>query len=215
LDPETLVAWGLVRATYKGSVDLFDHLPEPLVESLASDDPIRHCFSALMDEIATRRPGWRAMTETLLRRCLILLLRRHCGHARGRLSWLAALEDTRLGRTVSAMQDRPEHAYTLPGLAEVAGMSRSVFAARFVDVLGQPPIEFLKSVRLARAAQLLARTDLPVKTIAVRVGYSSRSSFTRAFVAHHGVGPTAFRTAAEPRDRRPTGGTYMPGTEVA
>ena len=39
--------------------------------------------------------------------------------------------------------------------------------------------------------------------------------FTRAFVAHHGVGPTAFRTAAEPRDLRPSRGTYLPGTEVA
>ena len=39
-------------------------------------------------------------------------------------------------------------------------------------------------------------TDLPVKTVADRVGYSSRSSFTRAFAACHGVGPLAFRSGA-------------------
>jgi AraC family transcriptional regulator, activator of mtrCDE len=98
------------------------------------------------------------------------------------------------------MQDRPEQPFTLPTLAEVAGMSRSVFAARFADGLGQSPIGFLKTLRLARATRLLLATDLPVKTVAVRVGYSSRSSFTRAFAACHGVGPMAFRSGAhEPR----------------
>ncbi|MGH7314010.1 MAG: helix-turn-helix domain-containing protein [Candidatus Rokuibacteriota bacterium] len=214
-DPEILVASGRIRATYKGSIDLFDHLPEPLVETLAPNDPIRRSFEELLDEIAASRPGCRAMTEALLRRCLILVLRRHCEHAQNRLSWLAALEDTRLGRAVAAMQSRPDLAYTLPRLAEVAGMSRSVFAARFADALGQSPIEFLKSLRLARAAQLLTRTDLPVKSVAARVGYSSRSSFTRAFAARHGLGPTAFRAAASGPEPGPPRRMYMPRAEVA
>jgi AraC-like DNA-binding protein len=57
-------------------------------------------------------------------------------------------------------------------------------------------MEFLQALRLARAAELLVGTDLPVKSVATRVGYSSRSSFTRAFVARQGAGPTAFRAAA-------------------
>jgi AraC-like DNA-binding protein len=195
-DADILLAWGPIRVTYQGSVDLFDHLREPLVEDLTSDDPIRRSFEELLEEISAQRPGARAMAATLLRRCLILLLRRHLEHATGRPSWLAALEDARLGRAVATMQDGPEQSFTLPGLAEVAGMSRSVFAARFADALGQSPMEFLKTVRLARAAELLRRTDLPVKSVATRVGYSSRSSFTRAFLARHGVGPTAFRAAA-------------------
>lgn len=217
-DPAILVAWGRIRATYKGTVDLLSHLPEPIVEAVTPDDPIRRSFEDLLNEIATPRPGGRAMAETLLRRCLILFLRRHSEHAQDWLSWLTVLEDTRLGRAVAAMQAHPEQAYTLPRLAEVAGMSRSVFAARFADALGQSPIEFLKSLRLARAAQLLTHTDLPVKSVAARVGYSSRSSFTRAFVAHHRAGPTAFRiAAAHPEPRPPIRGTYMPmpGAEVA
>jgi transcriptional regulator GlxA family with amidase domain len=62
-------------------------------------------------------------------------------------------------------------------------------------VVGQPPIEFLKTLRLDRAAHLLARTDLPVKRIAARAGYSSRSSFTRAFLARYGLGPARFRAS--------------------
>jgi AraC-like DNA-binding protein len=195
-DPDTLVACGRIRVSYQGSVGLFDHMRDPLEENITADDPLRRSFEELMEEIAALRPGSRSMAETLVRRCLILLLRRHFEHADCELSWLAAIEDARLGRAVTAMQDRPEQSFTLLELAEVAGMSRSVFAARFTGALGQSPIEFLKTLRLARAAQLLVRTDLPVKAVASRVGYASRSSFTRAFLACHGVGPMAFRTSA-------------------
>jgi AraC family transcriptional regulator, activator of mtrCDE len=68
-----------------------------------------------------------------------------------------------------------------------------VFAARFAESLERSPMDFLKDVRLTRAAELLARTDMPVKAVAARVGYSSRSSFTRAFLTSHHIGPTAFR----------------------
>lgn len=194
-DRDVVVARGRIRATYHGSVDLFERLEEPLVERLDSDDPLRASLEALLEEMTGQRPGARAMVEALLRRCLIILLRRHC-HGSEHVSWLAPLEDAHVGRALATMHERPEEPFTLPALAEVAGMSRSAFAARFSEVLGQPPMEFLKSVRLTRAAQLLTSTDLPVKCIASRVGYSSRSSFTRAFSARHGVGPTAFRIAA-------------------
>ena len=106
---------------------------------------------------------------------------------------LESLEDAGLGRALSAMHEQPQHCFSLPELAELAGTSRSVFAVRFAHAIGQSPIEFLKALRLARAAALLARTDLPVKGVAARVGYASRSSFGRAFC--HGLPPAVFRTA--------------------
>jgi AraC family transcriptional activator of mtrCDE len=205
-----LIASVGIRVTYQGSVGLFDHLRTPVVEDLAGgEDPIRRCFEELLDETATERPGSRAMTELLLRRCLILLLRRCLERGDHWLSWLAASEDVRLARALAAMQHDPAHAFTLRELAALAGMSRSVFAARFASAIGHSPIEFLKTVRLARAAQFLTRTDLPVKSVAARVGYSSRSSFTRAFLARHGAAPAAFRagptasgTSASPGDAK-------------
>ena len=200
---DVVVACLGIRATYQGGVGLFDHLAEPLVEHCGAEDPIRASFEQLLDEVAARRPGGRAMAQALLWRCLIWLLRRAFARDRYRLTWLAPLQDARLGRAVAAMHDRPQHDFTLLELAEVAGMSRSVFAARFADMLGQSPIEFLKALRLARAAQLLTRTELPVKGIAARSGYLSRSSFTRAFVARHGIAPAAFRIAGREPGSRP------------
>lgn len=192
----SLLVSGRIGATYLGGVSLFDLLREPIVQDLSPGDPIRRSFADLLEEIIASRPGWRAMAESLLRQCLILLLRRYAAEEGRRLSWLAVLQDVGLGRAVAAMRDRPEHGFTLRSLAAVAGMSRSVFAVRFSDALDESPMHFLKAIRLGRAAQLLTRTDLPVKTVAGRVGYSSRSSFTRAFLASHLASPAVFRHAA-------------------
>jgi acetolactate synthase-1/2/3 large subunit len=70
------------------------------------------------------------------------VLRRCFERAGGSQAWAATLDDTRLGRAVAAMREHPEHAFTLTELAEIAGMSRTVFAARFAEALAQPPIEF-------------------------------------------------------------------------
>ena len=198
----------------RGGAGLFDLLREPLMETVADGDPLQRAVDDLLDEVAVQRPGARAMAEALLRRCLILLLRRCFERERCRGSWLSVVEDARLGPAVSAMQERPEHPFTLCELAGLAAMSRSVFAARFFEAAGQSPLEFLKRLRLHRAADFLVHSDLPVKSISARVGYASRSAFTRAFVAHHGVGPAAFRTAAhEPGPRRATS-TRMPAETV-
>jgi AraC-like DNA-binding protein len=51
-------------------------------------------------------------------------------------------------------------------------------------------------VRLRRAAQLLTGTELPIKSIAARVGFDRRSYFSRAFKAYTGKGPARFRLDA-------------------
>jgi AraC family transcriptional regulator, activator of mtrCDE len=199
---DVVVASVAIRATYRGSVGVFDQLHDPLVERVTPNDPVRRSFEDLLDEIDAHRPGFQAMSEALLRRCLIWLLRRCFEGGECRLSWLAPLEDTRLGRALTAMHERPQHCFTLAELAELAGMSRSVFAARFAHAVGQSPIEVLKALRLTRAAELLTCTDLPVKGIAARVGYASRSSFTRAFCARHGLPPADFRMPGRRREAR-------------
>jgi AraC-like DNA-binding protein len=182
-----------IRVTYRHVMNLFDHLERALVIPFNGDEALSRCVALLVDEIAADRPGRATMAATLLRELLILTLRRcaECGALHE--AWLAALEDPRLAPVLAAMRDRPDHTFTVAELAELAGMSRTVFAARFVDALAQPPFEFLTRLRLERAAELLTSTELPVKTVAAQVGYSSRSSFTRAFLATYGAAPKSFR----------------------
>ena len=57
-------------------------------------------------------------------------------------------------------------------------------------------MDYLKTLRLRRAAELLSGSDLPIKVVTGRVGFESRSYFTRAFRAFSGLHPTEYRTRA-------------------
>ena len=76
-------------------------------------------------------------------------------------------------------------------------MSRSVFARRFQECFARTPMDYVRDVRLRRAAQLLHRGELSVNDIATRVGFASRSHFSRAFGEHFDCSPAEFRVAGK------------------
>ncbi len=210
--PGLLLACGGVQATHQQTVGLFDYLREPLVESVAEEPAFREPFHRLLGELAAPQAGTKFLAQALMRECLIVLLRRHCESGEMRAPWLAALEHPLLGKAVNAIIERPETHFTLQDLAEMAGMSRAAFAERFRATFGRTAMDFVKEVRLRRAAELLTSTDLPVKTVAARVGFASRSHFSRAFKAFAGIDPAGYRAetvrACEP------GGVEPPDTGI-
>ena len=192
--PGLTLACGFVQATYLQITGLFAYLREPLVISVAEDTSFRDPFHQLLGELAAPKPGTRVLAEMLMKQCLIALLRRQANESgECQVAWLAAHNNQALGRAISAMLDRPEAGHTVQSLADVAGMSRAAYAEHFKKAFGRTPMIFLKEVRLRRAAHLLAATDLPVKAITARIGFGSRSYFSRAFKDFTGLDPASFR----------------------
>ncbi len=192
--PGLTLACGYVQAHYMQVVMLFDYLRQPMIQSVAEDRTFREPFHHLLEELSDPKPGTKVLAEMLMKQCMIALLRNQ-SETTGEcfVPWLAALGDRSLGRALAAMLDAPEAGHTLESLGEIAGMSRGVFAERFKEAFGRTAIDCLKEIRLRRAAQLLTATDLPVKTIAFRVGFDSRSYFSRAFKDFSGVDPAGYR----------------------
>lgn len=195
--PGLTLVCGFIRAMHLETTGLFDHLSEPLVVDVADDTSFRGPFRQLLDELAAPKAGTRVLAELLMKQCLISLLRRQSETASdGYAPWIAAVGSPELGRTIAAITDRPEADHTLQNLADVAGMSRATFAEQFRKTFGRTPMGFVQEVRLRRAARFLSATNLPVKTIAFRVGYSSRSHFSRAFKSMMGADPASYRSMA-------------------
>ena len=71
--------------------------------------------------------------------------------------------------------------WTVETLAETAGMSRSAFAARFKELLGQAPLEYVTEWRMQKAMKLLQRRDKKLIDVARLVGYESDAAFSKAF----------------------------------
>jgi len=193
-DGSLLVACGRLDVRYGGGLGLFDQLREVIVLDFSGDRSMRSTFDEILREVRADRPGARAMTSTLMRECLIRVLRTLCRLEDCSVGWLRALEDPALAPVVEAMLERPEARHSVESLARKAYMSRSAFARRFRESFGQPPLTYLRGVRLRHAAQLLKRSPpLPIPTVAQRSGFSSRSQFSRAFRDQFGLSPTEFR----------------------
>ena len=192
--PALLLACGLMTATHAGALDLFRALPHPLARRLADADLLAEQFSRLGAELGQPRVGTRAITETLLKHCLVLMLREPAPAETLGLPWSPAVAHPPLWRAFITMVESIRAAHSLDSLAATAGMSRTVFAAQFARAFGRPPMALLREMRLRHAVALLTDTRLPVESVAHHVGYASRSQFSRAFRGFHGKDPTAFRT---------------------
>jgi AraC-like DNA-binding protein len=184
---------GKVHATYGGLTGLFEHLREPLVADMQGNASAVAVFESMFKEQSAVLPGQGRMLRLLMEQCLIHLFRQLCGEPRCNLPWLGALQDPRLGKAFDAMLTEPGKPHSLETLAASAGMSRSAFAEHFKATFSRPPMDFLRETRLRRGAHLLRNTDLPIKVIADRIGFASRSHFSTAFKQLFSTEPARFR----------------------
>ena len=112
-------------------------------------------------------------------------------------SWLTALRDPTLMAALGAIHDRPAHPWSVADLASIACMSRSSFAERFAEVIGQPPLSYLSAHRLRLAARQLVQSYESIARISERVGYASEAAFSQAFKRQYDMSPSQYRKDAK------------------
>ncbi len=82
------------------------------------------------------------------------------------------------------------------GLARLAGLSPSRFAALFSRATGRSPLAYIADRRLARAQRLLIVTGSEIQEVARAVGFADAYYFSRWFRRCAGMAPSAYRVAA-------------------
>ncbi len=83
--------------------------------------------------------------------------------------------------------------YAVEELADMVSMSKFHFHRIFKGLVGEPVKEYIRNLRLERAAKDLASTDKKIKEIQKECMYGSAEAFSRAFKYHYGVSPTEYR----------------------
>ena len=203
---DILLLCGAIPTAHGSALGLFDLLREPMVESFAASGPLRHAFELMRAEVARPGLGTQAMTEILMKQCLIVLLRQHLLQGGPNSPLLTALHHPRLARAVLAVIEDPAAPHSVESLSARAGMSRASFADHFSRAFQQGPMEFVQKARLRVAARLLTTTDLPLKVVAQSVGYAAATPFSRAFRSVYGVDPNGYRTLYDGEPRSGQGG---------
>jgi len=147
-------------------------------------------------ESNSKRPGGDAVLERLSEMMFIDAARRYLDSLpEDAIGWLAGLRDRFVGKALELMHERPDHAWSVDDLAREVGLSRSALHERFVQYVGQPPMQYLSGWRIQLGARLLRESNRNVMAIALEVGYDSEAAFSRAFRRIVGMPPAAWRKA--------------------
>ncbi len=149
-------------------------------------------FLALESELY--RPGRDTLINRLIGMFLIECVRDYVEQLpKDANNWLNAVRDPYLSAALSAIHAQPAHAWTVSDLASIACLSRSAFAERFSQMIGQPPLAYLTQYRLRLATRLLAEQDLSIGRISEKVGYSSETAFSQAFKRQYELSPSQYK----------------------
>lgn len=194
------IAGGFFGFTGSRAEMLLHSLP-PVVHIRRESDKaaMRWSLERLREELRDPQPGSSLIAQQLAYMMLIQALRLHLADAAsaGR-GWLSALSDKHMSIAISSMHNDPGHPWTLQLLAERAGMSRSVFALRFRETVGNTPMEYLTRWRMLLAADRLKSSSDGLSAIACSLGYESESAFGKAFRRVMGCSPRQYIRTTTP-----------------
>jgi AraC-like DNA-binding protein len=149
----------------------------------------------LVEEAASGKVGSEAMLAKLSEALFVDTLRRYVsGLSEQEMGWLAGARDPIVRKSLGLLHSRVAHPWTIAGLADEVGISRSALVERFTKYLSEPPMAYLTRWRLQMAARLLESTSRGVAEIAADVGYESEAAFNRAFKREFGQPPGRYRS---------------------
>lgn len=188
-----------IVGAYEHLSDISDRLLKalPPVLSLSRDEWESPLVPLLCEEVIKDEPGQAAVLDRLIDLLVTAVLKAWFAQQESNApEWWRHQGDRVVERTLHAMHDDPARSWTLDSLSSEVGTSRASLARRFNDVVGEPPMTFLKNWRMALAADLLCQPNESVSTVAHKVGYSTPYAFSAAFKRVRGISPQEHRASA-------------------
>ena len=191
------VICGVVKVDHPAAHHLIRLLPK-VISFNARNSPetewIESTLRFMAAEAKEMRPGGEAVITRLADILVIQAIRYWIARdPAAQTGWLSALRDEQIGKAIALIHRDPGRNWTLAALANTVGMSRSVFAARFTELVGEPAMRYATRWKMHAAYLLLAQGGVPLRKLAAKFGYDSRAAFSRAFKRFNGVSPEAAR----------------------
>lgn len=171
-------------------------LPPVVVIRAGRTGPMAHTLELIMLESESKDEGSQVVLDHLAEIFVAQALRAFLSEGGQAASpWLRAISDPQIGAAIEEMHEQLDRPWTVMELASIAGMSRSAFAFRFKELLGEAPLEHLTRCRMQAAERLLRENGHKLFEIAQAVGYDSDGAFHRAFKRVVGVTPGEYKAA--------------------
>jgi AraC-like DNA-binding protein len=192
----TVMLCGSFRLDHQRHLPLLHSLPGlihiPAAQGRLSAN-LTNIVALIAAESGSGRPGstavLRRLTEILFIHIIRAWVEQLPPESRG---WLRALRDPSIGRALGLIHQSPGQPWRVNKLAGAVGLSRSVFSARFTELVGEPPMQYVTRWRMHHATRLLV-SGQTIPVIASGLGYDSEISFRKAFKREIGMPPGRFR----------------------
>lgn len=182
----TLMLVGAYESTSDISERLLRALP-PLL-TLSNESWKWPLVDLLCEEMEREGPGQAAVLDRRIDLLLLAILRAWFTRTGADApSWYRAQADPLVSRALQMMHEEPAFPWRLATLCRTLGSSRAALARRFQEVVGESPMKFLTSWRLALAADMLCNPEASVGTVAHALGYSTPFALSTAFKRVRGI----------------------------
>lgn len=199
-DPVELVC-GAVEFDHPAATNLMAVLPSVIhIQATGSRETAAlHTMVQVMGAEARQlRPGGETIVTRLCDVVVIQAIRSWLDNdPAAHASWLGALRDEHIGAAIAAVHRHPERNWSVASLAAESLMSRSAFAARFTQLVGEPAMQYVGRWRMGVAVDRLRSGGVSISEVAAGLGYESEASFSRAFKRICGYPPSKTRTARQ------------------
>jgi len=195
----TTLLCGAVRLEHPAARNLIGALPPCILVGAGAPgaDSIHTTLRLLAAEARHPRAGGEAVITRLADIIVIQAIRSWIDtDAAARTGWLGALRDPHIGRAIALIHGDPGRPWTVASLAAELAMSRSAFAARFTELVGEPAMQYVTTWRMHVALSELTDGRVTIAELADRLGYRSEAAFARAFKRVIGTPPGAVRRSA-------------------
>lgn len=149
----------------------------------------QHLFKEMIRELQTCRTGYQELLEMYLRQ-IFLLIQRTRQESNPTISTYLQKE---MEYAQQYFQEHYNEDIQIKDYAKSRSMSVSWFLRNFKKFIGQPPAQYLLTIRMNNAVSLLETTDYNVAEISAIIGYDNALYFSRLFKKHKGVSPSEYR----------------------
>ena len=145
----------------------------------------------LINELGKKDAGYKIYARALLIEILFIILR--CSPKKMIVSESSAKSNFSLIQVISEMEKYPEKNYNLTDMAKKANMCVSGFTKKFRNLLGVSSMEYLLSLRIEKAEQMLLKSMMSVYEISEQCGFYDINHFIKVFRRFRGNTPAKFR----------------------
>ena len=182
--PITNLLCGFARLEHPVASLLADSLPTIISISTgrARLSTWMNSFAQLIrDELQEPNIGHDTIVSRMADILIIQAIRLAVGESDSDKGWLGALRDPVVGKALELIHSHPTAPLTLESLARQVGVSRSTLSQKFSDFLGVSPMKYRINWRMSLVHREYSSGNATVAELCDRFGYSSESSFRKAF----------------------------------